>query len=617
MWDAVTGREVETIEAHQGQIQALAFNSDGTRLLSTVESVRIWDGLTGKSLSTLTPKATGGVLMAAESPDGSLIANTTWHREVHIWDRASGELIATIAGPRTQHTALLYSPDGKYLFCANLFGQVSVWDGPTVGGLFLRFAKSEYRSPDLNADGNRLAVADGRDVQVLNTRNGEVLDSWSGHTAPVLSVACDPQGDAVASGSEDGSIFIWSPRSQSPRLHLAGHQGPVNSLSWSPDGKQLASASGGFRLSGAAASDQTIRFWDATTGRNLLTRQFEAPVRSVVFSPDGSVLLAVVLNTATAPILRLEAATGADLPPLEGVSRVRNAAWRPAFSPGGERIAAGPMWEAGTGRQLQKLENEALPSYVFSPDESRLLGSFNNATLNIWRTDTGERILRLDFEDMRELLFSPDGRRLYANAFGGIRIFDVSPAVPPEADELFESLAKRFPLYCDMREFLRQDRQTDPRLREIVLRMIDGRPEDANTISEMVLAVLDSANAGTAAYEQALRRARMIAQAAALGMAALAWVGAAQYRSGDYTGAVATLEQSTRVQGNSEARTHLFMAMAHYRLGHTGPAHEFLERARTQISRLTGSVDLAVRELLREAQSMMALQSDRPSGRRQ
>src|SRR6185295_10380697 len=65
LWDAITGREVETIEAHQGQIQALAFNSDGTRLLSTVESVRIWDGLTGKSLSTLTPKATGGILMAA------------------------------------------------------------------------------------------------------------------------------------------------------------------------------------------------------------------------------------------------------------------------------------------------------------------------------------------------------------------------------------------------------------------------------------------------------------------------------------------------------------------------------------------------------------------------
>jgi len=129
--------------------------------------------------------------------------------------------------------------------------------------------------------------------------------------------------------------------------------------------------------------------------------------------------------------------------------------------------------------------------------------------------------------------------------------------------------------------------------------------------------VLNSANAGTAAYEQALRRARMIAQPRPWDMTALGWVGAAQYRSGDYTGAVATLEQPTRVQGNPEVRTYLFLAMAHYRLGHTGPAHEFLERARAQISRLPGSVDLASRELLREAQSMMALQGNRPSGRQQ
>ena len=59
---------------------------------------------------------------------------------------------------------------------------------------------------------------------------------------------------------------------------LTGHKGWVRSLTVSPDGKVLVSAS----------DDQTIKFWDLSTGRNFRTlKGHTGGVRCVAFSPDG------------------------------------------------------------------------------------------------------------------------------------------------------------------------------------------------------------------------------------------------------------------------------------------------------------------------------------------
>ena len=55
-------------------------------------------------------------------------------------------------------------------------------------------------------------------------------------------------------------------------------------------------------------------------------------------------------------------------------------------------------------------------------------------------------------------------------------------------------------------------------------------------------------------------------------------LGAALYRAGKYEAAIGPLKQ-----GQSRAWDHLFLAMAHHRLGHADKAREYLERARSQI----------------------------------
>ncbi|KZP24326.1 hypothetical protein FIBSPDRAFT_1012222, partial [Athelia psychrophila] len=103
---------------------------------------------------------------------------------------------------------------------------------------------------------------------------------FNGHTDWVKSVVFSPDGQRIASGSDDQTIRIWDVTMGALIAGpFEGHTGWVNSVAFSPDGQRIASGS----------RDNTIRIWDATTG-TLIAGPFEGHadwVKSVAFSPDG------------------------------------------------------------------------------------------------------------------------------------------------------------------------------------------------------------------------------------------------------------------------------------------------------------------------------------------
>src|SRR5262249_15436651 len=109
--------------------------------------------------------------------------------------------------------------------------------------------------------GKRLATGSmDETVKIWNATTGHEDATLRGHPTSITSLAWGP-GGRLASGGGDGSLRIWtSLRDQESRV-LPGHIGRTMSVSWSPDGKRLASG----------GDDGNIRIWDPDARKEVLT----------------------------------------------------------------------------------------------------------------------------------------------------------------------------------------------------------------------------------------------------------------------------------------------------------------------------------------------------------
>src|SRR5262249_10262701 len=90
-------------------------------------------------------------------------------------------------------------------------------------------------------------------VKVWQAATGELIGTFSGHTARVTCVAFSPDGTRLASGSDDRTVRIVLVGSGKEALSLKGSVGPVHRVVFSPAGDLLVT--GGW--------DRLVRVWDA------------------------------------------------------------------------------------------------------------------------------------------------------------------------------------------------------------------------------------------------------------------------------------------------------------------------------------------------------------------
>jgi WD40 repeat protein/predicted Ser/Thr protein kinase len=129
LWDAHTFRPVAHWRGHTREINAVAFDRAGGRLVSASSdhTVRLWDVATGRCLHVLEGH-TDEVFTAVFHPDGTRIASGGRDRAVWLWDPASGQEVAHLPGHTSYIWSLAFSPDGKTLVSGSGDSSVRLWD---------------------------------------------------------------------------------------------------------------------------------------------------------------------------------------------------------------------------------------------------------------------------------------------------------------------------------------------------------------------------------------------------------------------------------------------------------------------------------------------------------
>jgi small GTP-binding protein len=241
------------------------------------------------------------------------------------------------------------------------------------------------------------------DETLLELHGAKLLHTLRGHESDVINLACDPDGQILASASEDHTIKLWEFGSGQIIRTLTGHTDEVWTVAFDPRGETLASS----------GADGTVKFWSVGNGRLIHMLDIDQPVHSLAFDPKGRVL---AIGSRDGVML-WEIGTEKPRPLQTNESMLRYV----GFDSTGELLASGSdenelsLFEVPTGRLLRTLDEGYMPLCVaFDPRQGLLATAGLGREIKLWnpRTRTLVRTLEghTDFVDI--ITFSPDGRLL-------------------------------------------------------------------------------------------------------------------------------------------------------------------------------------------------------------
>jgi WD40 repeat protein/energy-coupling factor transporter ATP-binding protein EcfA2 len=415
LWDTSTGKKIKTLSNLPGVPAEISFspdssliavyiydNNDGANLgpvLGSKAKITFWK-TNGAKLKTI--EQLGEIFQINFSPDGQKVAISSlgvppengFHVIFKLWDVSTGRQLKTLSdepiifSPKGMAVGLgsLFSPDGKMISTVSSSGIAKFYDSSTG---------QELSSPNVSPfrDISQRTSANKKGVLTLRTDGSlRFRDRATGEESRMNRY--DSMMVSAARISDDDKTITtvnWYGKLQERELTTDRILRSINlpfdksasSLKFSPDGRKVA----------AARSNYTVKVWDATTGKEIITLKNYLKVideandwrgKEVHFSPNGK-MVAV----------------------LGGESGASNR----------EKGSELELWEISTGKAIRL---SGIPSGVinisFSPNSDELAILKTDNTIQLWKLSTRQLIktIKPPFDTTERIQFSHDSNLLLA-----------------------------------------------------------------------------------------------------------------------------------------------------------------------------------------------------------
>jgi WD40 repeat protein len=199
-----------------------------------------------------------------------------------VWDLQTTQSVE-VANPDSSKSSAVVSPDGASFLAVGKQNSLLWWN--------LR----ELAEPPLRLPGKAALISgDGKVVVTLidksfkrweaSTRTVEAEFSIDVAYSAFAALALSHDGSVLAAGSEavndpENAIRLWDTKTGKLLGICRGHTQGIRWLAFAPEGETLASVS----------DDSTMRFWNLPTQQELLSIQrLTNPIRDIRFSPNGN-----------------------------------------------------------------------------------------------------------------------------------------------------------------------------------------------------------------------------------------------------------------------------------------------------------------------------------------
>ncbi len=298
-------------------------------------------------------------------------------------------------------------------------------------GAKARLGKGIVRDIAYSPDGNRLAVAGGTGIWLYDAHTGKELTLLTGHTGSVLTVAFSPNGNTIASGSEDNTVMLWDVLTGKHKQTLIGHENFVTCVVYDPKGDILASAS----------FDATVRLWDVRTGKNRkITSKSQTSLSGIVFNPKGDKIAGwttdneVYLWDVNTGKMKSTLTMNTDY--IGSVEFDNNGG---TIAVAGSTHPSVQLWNVLTGKYIGSLYEHGanVSDVVFSSDGHILASACFDGKLRLWnyqqdlpmKINRGNPDVTIQKENINwtHLVFSPDNNIIVGSAIDGtVMLFDVT-----------------------------------------------------------------------------------------------------------------------------------------------------------------------------------------------